>query len=145
MKSIFNTQRTAAATGRVASADYALVTVAGRSELVQSIQGQYGRRIESFHEVGSPNVNYVPGHEEGTLQIQRLVGKLGFFDGWTGDNCGVIRPVAVTLQGGPCVAVAAGGIQCSDTIVESVSFQFGSTGPSITESVSMRVGTMSRI
>lgn len=145
MTSIFNTARTKPAMGRLASSDYALVTLGGRSELVQSVQGNYGRQIATFHEIGSPNVMWVPGQEEGTLQVQRLVGKAGFFSGWTGDSCGVIRPVSINLSGGPCVAVASGGLQCHDTIVESVNFQLTSQTPAITEGISLKVGTLSRV
>jgi len=144
MKSIFNTTRNKPALGRVASSEYALINVGGRTELIQSVQGSYGRQVQSYHEVGTPNVAWVSGSEEGALQIQRLVGKNGFFDGWTGDTCGIIKPVAINLSGGPCVAVATGGLQFHDAIVESVSFQLAVT-PAITESVSIKVGTLARV
>ena len=144
MKTVFNTTREVKASGRVASSEYAIVTVGGRSELGQSIQGTYGRQIQTIHELGSTGVIWVPGFESGTLNFRRLVGSKGFFSGWTGTACGVINPVSIDLGGGPCVAVASGGLRFSEAIIESFEFQLNSQQVEITEGIAMRVGAMSR-
>lgn len=144
MQSIFGTTRTKPATGRIASSEYALINVGGQTELIQSVEGQYGRQIESYHEIGSPNVAWVSGVEEGSLSISRLVGAAGFFEGWAGDECGIIKPVSINLGGGPCVAVASGGLQFQDAMIESVGFQLRTT-PGITESIRLKIGTFSRV
>lgn len=143
MNSIFGTSRTKPAIGRLASSQYAIITVGGNSELVQSVNGQYGRTIQSFYEIGSPNVMWVPGPEEGSLDIGRLIGSRGFFSGWTGGECGVIKPVAINLGGGPCVASGGGGLQFQDAMVENVGFQMNAGNPGITESIKLKIGTFS--
>ena len=144
MQSIFGTTRTKPAIGRVASSEYALINVGGASELIQNVEGSYGRQIASYYEIGSPNVSWVPGSEEGALRISRLVGAEGFFDGWQGDECGIIKPVSINLSGGPCVAVATGGLQFQDAMVENMGFQIQTT-PGITESISLKIGTFARV
>lgn len=145
MNSIFNTARTKPATGRIASSQYAVITVGGNSELIQTVQGTYGRTVESYYEIGSTNVMWVPGSEEGTLGIGRLIGNAGFFSGWEGNECGIISPIAINLSGGPCVAQAKGGLQFQDAMVVSVSFTMQAASPGITEDIQLKVGTFSRI
>lgn len=142
MKTVFNTNREVRASGRVASSEYAIVTVGGRSELGQSIQGTYGRQIQTIHELGSTGVIWVPGFESGTLNFRRLVGSKGFFSGWTGTACGVINPVSIDLGGGGCVAVASGGLRFSEAMIESFDFSMSAQAVEITEGVSMKIGAM---
>ena len=144
MKTVFSTQHTARSAGRVASSEYALVTVGGRSELGQSVQGSYARQVQSIYELGRPGVLWVPGFESGQLTFHRLVGKGGFFDGWSGNECGLIQPVSIDLSGGGCVAVAAGGLRFTDAMIESFTFSMQAGTVQISEGVTMRVGAMSR-
>jgi hypothetical protein len=144
MQSIFGTTRTKPAFGRVASSEYAIINVGGNTELLQSVNGQYGRQVQTYYEIGTPNVNWVPGSEEGSLSISRLVGKGGFFDGWQGNECGVISPVSINLSGGPCIAVARGGLQFQDAMIVSVAFQIATT-PGIMESMEMKIGMFARV
>lgn len=144
MRTIFGTNREVRSSGRLASSEYAIVTVGGRSELGQSIQGSYQRQIQTLHELGSPGVLWVPGFESGNLSFQRLVGAAGFFAGWEGSTCGEINPVSIELGGGGCVAIGGGGLRFSDAMVESVNFSMAAGTVQISEGISMRVGAMSR-
>jgi len=144
MKTVFNSERRTRSAGRVASSEYAIVTVGGRSELGQNISGTYSRNIATIHELGSPGVIWVPGFESGTLTFSRLVGTAGFFSGWTGSACGVLNPVSVDLGAGECVAIASGGLRFSDAMIESFNFAMQAGNVEITEGVSMRIGGMSR-
>jgi hypothetical protein len=144
MRSIFNTNRTVKPTGQVASSEFALISIGGRTELGQSISGSYTRAIQTVHELGSPDVAWIAGHEQGSLSFQRLVGSKGFFHGWDSDACGLIRPVAINLGGGPCVASASGGLRFGGAMVESISFDMQAGTLEIREGIQMRVATMGR-
>ena len=144
MKTAFGTTRQVSSSGRVASSEYAIVTVGGRSELGQSLRGSYTRQIQTIHELGSTGVIWVSGFESGQLGFQRLVGKGGFFQGWNGSECGIIQPVSVDLGGGGCVAIASGGLRFTDAMIESFDFSMQAGTVQISEGVNMRVGAMSR-
>ena len=89
-RTIFNTQRTVKSSGQVASSEYALVTIGGRTELGQSVSGSYTRQIRDLYELGSTTVLWLTGREMGNMTFNRLVGARGFFDGWGGEDCGEI-------------------------------------------------------
>ena len=144
MRSIFNTQRTVKPSGQIASSEYALISIGGRTELGQSVTGSYSRTIQTVHELGSPNVAYVSGHEQGQLSFNRIVGSNGFFSGWDADACGLIRPVSISLGGGPCVASARGGLRFGGAMVEAISFEMTAGTLEIREGIQMRVATMGR-
>ena len=115
-----------------------------RTELGQNVQGNYSRQIQTIFEIGSPNVIWLAGHEQGTLTFSRLVGSRGFFSGWTPDECGVIKPVSISLGAGPCVSAASGGLAFEGAMVESVNFSMQSGTLEISEGISLRVATLSR-
>lgn len=143
--SIFNTTRQTRSRGQVASSEYALVTIGARTELGQNINGTYTRQIQTIFEIGSPNILWLAGHEQGTLSFSRLVGSRGFFSGWEGNECGEIRPVSVQLGGGPCVAAASGGLRFGGTMIEAVNFTMQAGTLEITEGISLRVASLSRM
>jgi hypothetical protein len=145
MKSIFNTNRQVTSRAQVASSEYAIVQLGGRSELAQQVTGNYGREIRQIYEIGSPNIMWVGGHESGALNFSRIVGTGGFFDGLDNGECGVIRPVSINLGGGPCVAVASGGLHFGEAMLERVDFSLSVASVEITEGISLRVATMSRV
>jgi hypothetical protein len=144
MRTIFNTDRVTRSRAQLASSEYALVTVGGRSELGQSVQGSYNRQIQTIFEIGNPAITWLAGHEQGNMTFQRLVGNRGFFDGWEGDECGVITPVSINLGGGPCVAVAAGGLRFDNAMIEGLNWSITAGTLEIMEGVSMRIGSMGR-
>ncbi len=142
--SIFGTSRNVRSRGQIASSEYALVTIGSRTELGQSVSGTYTRQIQTIFEIGSPNLYWLNGHEQGTLSFQRLVGSRGFFAGWDGDECGEIRPVSISLAGGPCVAAASGGLRFGHSVIEGFNFSLAAGTLEITEGISLRIGSLSR-
>jgi hypothetical protein len=144
VQTFFGTRRETRSRAQLASSEYALVTIGRRSELGQSVQGSYTRQIQTIFEIGTPTVTWLAGHESGQLNFQRLVGKNGFFDGWQGDECGVITPVAIGLGGGPCVAAASGGLRFDGAMIESLNWTLSAGTLEITEGVALRVASMSR-
>lgn len=143
-KSIFNTDRQTRAPGQIASSEFALVKIGARTELGQSVNGTYTRQIQTIFELGSPNILWLAGHEQGTLTFNRLVGSRGFFSGWEGDACGEIKPVSIDLSSGPCAKVATGGLTFRNAMIESVNFAMQSGTLEISEGISMRVASMGR-
>ncbi len=143
-RTIFNTQRTVKSSGQVASSEYALVTIGGRTELGQSVSGTYTRQIRDLYELGSTTVLWLTGREMGNMTFNRLVGGKGFFDGWEGEDCGEIRPVSINLSGGPCVAAASGGLQFQSIMIEGLNFSMSTGALEITEGITMRFASMSR-
>lgn len=144
MHTVFNTNRTTNSKAQIASAEYALITVGKRTELGQSVTGNYTRQIQTIFEIGTPNVMWLAGHEQGTLAFNRLVGGKGFFYGWDPDTCGEIRPVSINLGSGPCVSAARGGLKFGGAMVESVNFSIQAGTLEISEGISLRIATLSR-
>jgi hypothetical protein len=144
MRSILNTTRQVTSRSQAPTSEYAILYMGGRGELAQSVSGNYGREIRPIYELGSPNVVWVGGHEQGTLELGRIVGKRGFFAGLGEDECGVVRPVSINLGSGPCVTIAAGGLHFHDAMIERLSFSMNVGSLEITETISMRVANMSR-
>ena len=68
----------------------------------------------------------------------------GFFDGWGGEDCGEIKPVSISLMGGPCVAAASGGLQFQNIMIEGLNFGMSTGALEITEGITMRFGSMNR-
>lgn len=143
MSSIFNTTRTAKATGEISSSEYAKVTLGGIVSLGQSVSGNYNRQISTIFEIGNPNIYWVGGHEQGTLSISRLVGKNGFFHNISPGACGEISPVGVDLSAGQCTT-GGSGLSFQDVIAEGLTWTISSGALEITEGVSLRFATLSR-
>lgn len=143
MSSIFNTTRTAKASGEISSSEYAKVTLGGIVSLGQSVSGNYNRQISTVFEIGNPNIYWVGGHEQGTLSISRLVGKNGFFHNINPGACGEISPVGIDLSAGQCTT-GGSGLSIQDTMVEGLTWTLSAGALEITEGVSLRFATLSR-
>ncbi len=144
MNTLFGTSRTAKSRAQIASSEYAIISVGGKSQLGQNLQGTYMRQIQTIMELGNPGLYWIGGHEQGNLTFQRLVGKGGFFDGWDPDECGILSPCSVDLGSAPCVAAASGGLRFEGSMVEQFNFTMQAGTLEITEGVSLRVASMSR-
>lgn len=143
MSSIFNTTRTAKASGELTSSEYAKITLGGVVSLGQSVTGGYERQISTVFEIGNPNIYWIGGHEQGTLSISRLVGKNGFFHAIEPGACGEISPVGVDLVGGQCSS-GGSGLTFEDAMVQGLTWNITSGALEITEGVSLRFATLSR-
>ncbi len=143
MNTIFGTNRTAKSAGQMASSEFARITLGGIVTLGQNCQGSYNRNIQTIFEIGNPNVYWIGGHEQGSLQIQRLVGKGGFFAELKPDACGSISPVSIDISSGKCTT-GAGGLTIGDAMLEGVSFGFSAQALEISEGATLRFASLSR-
>jgi hypothetical protein len=143
MATIFNTNRSTKTSGAIASSEYAKITLGGQVTLAQSVQGNYTRKVQTIFEIGNPNIYWIGGHEEGTLQVQRLVGDSGFYATIDPGACGEITPVSIDVSGGDC-AKGAGGLTISDAVLEGVSFSMSAGNLEITEGVNIKFASLSR-
>ncbi len=143
MPTLFGTNRSAKATGQIASSEFAKITLGGVISLGQSVNGSYTRNIQTIFEIGNPNVYWLGGHEQGNLQMQRLVGKRGFFADIRPGACGEIKPVAINVTGGTC-ATGSGGLTIGDAILEAVSFGMQAGSLEITDGATLRFASLSR-
>ena len=143
MPSIFGTNRTAKASGEMASSEFAKVTLGGEVTLGQSVNINYSRTIETIYELGNPNVYWIGGHEQGSFSIGRLVGKKGFFSGLNLGACGEITPVGIDVGSGQCTT-GAGGLTVTDAVIESVATQMNAGALQISETITARFAMLSR-
>lgn len=141
MADIFGYNRTARATGQIASSEFAIVTVGGTQSLVQNTQVNYGQDIRTIFEIGNPNIYWVPGHASGTVDCTTLVGPGGFFAGWTGGLCGAISNISVSAAGGTCYT-GGGSLYFDGGIVARVTATLTAGTMEISQSVSVQVATM---
>lgn len=141
----FGQNRDLNATKVFASPEYAILTVAGgdsASALVQSIQGEYGRRVDSLMIVGDPNVYWGFGNSEGTLSIGRFVGCGAFFKGWQGSKCGLIETISIDAGDGDDCVCGAGGLVFSEAAITSVAFRITAGDTTMGETINMKVADM---
>lgn len=144
MANFFGQNRKVQAAKQFASPEYAIITVSGASgKLIQSAQGEFGRRVDSIPVVGDPNVYWAFGNSEGSLNIGRYVGCGGFFEGWGGSKCGIIETMSVTAGAGDDCVCGAGGVVFSSGAVLKVGFQLAAGETTIQESITIKIGDMS--
>jgi hypothetical protein len=130
------------------SSDFATVSFGDeKARLVQSVQGNYGHRVEPRYEAGSSALYWVNGQPSGTVNINRLVGTKGWFAGLRDANiaCALFKPITVKLDGdGNCDLTAEEDtIKMEDVILQNVAFNFSAGGLDVTESLSFQVSKMS--
>jgi hypothetical protein len=140
----FGQNRQIKAEKNFASPEYSSLTLSGGgTELTQSVAAEFGRRVDSIPVVGDPNVYWGFGNSEGQLTLGRYVGCDGFFKGVNGDACGIIQTLKVEgKQGDDCVC-GAGGVTFSSGAILSLGFQIAAGQTVITESISIKIGSMS--
>lgn len=132
----------------VASADFAAIKIgnysSGSTALTQSLNITYQQRVEEITQVGSPQIHWLQGRPSGNVQISKLVGSGGFFEGWKGD-CGIISPISVGFDGatGKCTAASTGSLTASGAVVESVSLQMSNDRQTIASSASIKIASLS--
>lgn len=141
MADIFGYNRTARASGQIASSEFAVVTIGGTQSLVQSVQVAYGQEVKTIYEVGNPNIYWVPGHASGTINCSSLVGPGGFFAGWKGGKCGAISPISVSTGGGTCYT-GSGSMYFDGGIINQVSATLTAGQMEIGQSVGIMIATL---
>jgi hypothetical protein len=126
-----------------AAPEYAILTVAGDGgQLVQSVRGEFGRRIDSIPVVGDPNVYWGFGNNEGALTVGRYVGCKGFFNGWKGSKCGIIQTISIESGSGDECVCGAGGVIFTGLAIMSVGFTVTAGETTIQETIQMKAADM---
>jgi len=129
--------------GQVASSDYAVVSIGtNRNALTQSVDVQYGQKIEEVTQVGSTQIYWMPGRPSGTVTIKALVGKGGFFQGWKNKKCGVIANATVRLDAGKCGFGGAGKMTFRGGIIESVNSQINTQQQTIAHGATIKIASL---
>lgn len=146
MKDIFGFEQTIKSEGGVASSEFAAIAIgdmrSSTQGLIQSVSINYGMSVETVVQIGDPTINWVPGRPIGSINVGKLVGSGGFFEGVRNANCGKITPLSVNLNGGNCGFSGRGTINFSGGIVESLSVSITSAQMTISETVSIRAANM---
>jgi hypothetical protein len=147
MADIFGYTHSGKSVGQVASADFAAVTVGKLGALVQSVDVGYAQKVEEIASVGDSQIYYVPGRPSGNLSISKLVGVGKFFEGWQTGACGVIDLATVSLTGGKggsgCALRGTGSLRFDGGVVESMTVKLGTQSQTISESISVKVSSVS--
>lgn len=113
MQDIFGYERESHATGTTMTSEMATISFgeggSSRKKLVQSVQGQVQHTVTPLYESGSSDLYWNSGQPMGTVDMERIVGRGGFFDGMTSGNaCGELTSVTVGSDGkGGCTAKRA--------------------------------------
>lgn len=93
--------------------------------------------------VGDPNLYWVTGHPQGTVNISRMVGNGGFFDAFGGGgDCGHISTITVNAtQGQACADDPSGGgrLRFKGAIIQSVNVNMQAGRVEVMEGASIRV------
>lgn len=143
MANFFGQNRKVQAAKQFASPEYAIITLTGGTgKLIQSARGEFGRRVDSIPVVGDPNVYWGFGNSEGQFTVGRYVGCGGFFEGWSGQNCGIIERMSVDAGSGDDCVCGAGGVAFSNGAIVSVGFNIAAGETTIQETITVKVGDM---
>lgn len=148
MSDVFGYERTGVSDpGQVLSSDHALINVGGKVRLVQNVNGAYQHRVEPKFEAGSPNLYWVTGQASGTLEIGRLLGNgdLGT-DLTTGDSCGVLETLTLSMTGKSCSAQTGGSqeFNFSGAVVQSYTISFSVGNLDVQEGLRIMVAELER-
>jgi hypothetical protein len=99
--------------------------------------------VETVVQIGDPTIHWVPGRPVGQINIGKLVGDGGFFQGVRSANCGKITPLSIALNGGSCGYSARGNINFAGGIVESLSLNLSSAAMTLSEQIGIRCSSLS--
>lgn len=145
MLDILGYDRTARSSGEIASSEFAAITIGTRQSLVQNVNVSYQQQIETVLEVGDTNVYWVPGRAQGNIQMSKLVGAGGFFNGLRDTDCGRIDPISVNVAGGRCGYVGQGQLRFDGGIIESFGMSMSAAQLQIMQTTNIRVASMSAV
>ncbi len=144
MADLFGYNRSGTSLGQVASSEFAAVNIGGKLALVQSAEVTYAQQIDEVKAVGDSNIYWLPGRPSGSINVTKLVGSGGFFDGFTAGTCGQISGVSVNLSGGECGFSGAGSLSFTGAVIQQFSLSMSSQNQTISETAQIKVATISR-
>ena len=139
---IFGYDKPVKSEGQIASSDFAAVTVGNKQSLVQSVTVDYGQQITPVSQIGDTQIYWVTSRPEGTLNVSKLVGSSGFFDGWKNLDCGKISNLAVSVDGGRCGFTGSGNLTFTGGVIQSVSVRLGTDQTTIGETCVVKIASL---
>lgn len=147
MSDFFSYNRTGAAFAQIVGSEFSTISIGSSTmagNLLQSFQWNYQQDLRPFFAIGDPNLYWVQGFPQGTIDFERAVGASGFFQGLRG-RCGVINNVALNAtQGAPCAQGGGGGgtVMFGGAIVQSVRGRLQAGQSEVIEGATIRVTSM---
>lgn len=145
MIDFFGYNKTVAPIGQIVTSEFASVSANGQMSLVQSVQMQYNRNINSMFEAGSSTIYYIGGNSEGHISLNAAVGKSGFFKNFRNlqASCGQVTPMTIDLlTGGACSVGGTGGVSFTGALAEGFSIAYQAGPVAVTEGATIRVASM---
>ena len=147
MNEFFGYSRNSNAIAQVISSEFATISLAGSEvSLVQNVSCEYQQEVRPVMAIGDPNLYWVTGHPQGTVQIQRMCGKTGILAAFKGGKCGRIDSLTVNATRGQICAdgVSGGGrVVFAGGILVGVGFTMQAGRVEIFESATIKVASMS--
>lgn len=142
----FGYQRTGNAIAQVVSSEYATISAGGGAvSLVQQVQADYQQEIRAVFAVGDPNLYWVTGHPQGTIQVVRMAGKTGFFSSFRGGQCGRIDSLSINATQGLVCAEGVGGggtISFTGALIQGLQLNMQAGRVEIMEGVTIRTASL---
>lgn len=122
---------------------------AGKVALVQTAQLQYGHEISQVTETGSADIYFVTGSPSGSLQVDGIVGKNGFFDGFgLGDQaCGELKTLSITaVSNGDCTVKIEknNGLRLEGALLQGLGLTISVRDHQVTQTAKFSIGKLSR-
>ena len=137
----FGYNRTVGKNTDIASSEYAKLAIGSQVNLCQSVNVQYGQEVRPIYTVGSPNVYFVSGHAQGSIDFDRLAGKGGFWANLQNKQCGIITGLNVTSGAEGCYG-AGGRIQFDGATIKAIGLRITAGAIEITESASIMIASL---
>ena len=143
MADIFGYNNSVRSEGQVASSEFASITAGKKQSLVQNVTASYGQTVTPVNQLGDTQIYWITGQPQGSLEITKLVGSSGFFDGWKGLDCGKISNLAVNINGDRCGFSGSGNLTFTGGVIESVSVTLGTQRLTVSENCKIKVASLS--
>jgi hypothetical protein len=148
MKDYWGYNRTVEPNGTLVSSEHATFDLGGRMALVQQVSANYAQNIMPKFEAGSATLRWLTGQAQGVINMDKLVGKEGFFEAFAAlvDSCGSLQTVKIGLSGdaGCAAAITPGGrtINYSGAVPAEVRTRFSAGQLEVQEGTTLRAAVM---
>lgn len=145
MIDFFGLDKTIEANQQIITSEFASLSAGGLVSLVQSVNMNYSRQLQTMFEAGSSTVFYISGNSEGQLSMNAAVGVSGFFTNFNNlaAKCGAIDKVSIDLlPSGACSVGTTGGVTFSGALAEGFQVAFQAGPVAVTEGATIRIPFM---
>lgn len=146
MNDLYGADRQVETAGLVTS-EFAQLMIGGVVNLLQGLNGSYGRQVNAMFEAGTNKIYLTNGQAQGQLTANCAIGKKGFLSGISGalDKCGRVDTMSVNLlSGNKCSIGATGGFVFEGAVINNIQFGFTTGQEAVTEGFGMIVPHMAK-